>query len=145
MSIAAHDHLRFSASAPFYGFSVDQNGDFQGPTIGDTRLSAVGLIFRPEHITTGGGFGLGLEAHIDLPSGAEARFLGRDGDAGCCAGIGGGGGVIATYEVEWFTLSGNVGTQFYDVPSDTNPTDGEWTVLVWCRVFAVPIAAAVPA
>jgi hypothetical protein len=42
-------------------------------------------------------------------------------------------------------LRGNVGTQFYDVPGDVNPTDGEWTVLVWCRVFAVPIAAAVPA
>jgi hypothetical protein len=47
--------------------------------------------------------------------------------------------------VELDKLRGNVGTQFYDVPSDTNPTDGEWTVLVWCRVFAVPIAAAVPA
>jgi hypothetical protein len=42
-------------------------------------------------------------------------------------------------------LRGNQGTQFYDVPSGTDPTDGEWTVLVWCRVFAVPIAAAVPA
>jgi hypothetical protein len=47
--------------------------------------------------------------------------------------------------VELDKLRGNVGTQFYDVPGGTNPTDGEWTVLVWCRVFAVPIAAAVPA
>jgi hypothetical protein len=47
--------------------------------------------------------------------------------------------------IELDKLRGNVGTQFYDVPSDTDPTDGEWTVLVWCRVFAVPIAAAVPA
>ena len=39
----------------------------------------------------------------------------------------------------------DVGTQFYDVPRDVNPTDAEWTVLVWCRVLAVPIAAAVPA
>jgi hypothetical protein len=47
--------------------------------------------------------------------------------------------------IELDTLRGNVGTQFYDVPRDVDPTDGEWTVLVWCRVFAVPIAAAVPA
>jgi hypothetical protein len=46
--------------------------------------------------------------------------------------------------VELDKLRGNVGTQFYDVPRDVDPTDGEWTVLVWCRVFAVPIAAAVP-
>jgi hypothetical protein len=46
--------------------------------------------------------------------------------------------------IELDKLRGNVGTQFYDVPNGTNPTDGEWTVLVWCRVFAVPIAAAVP-
>jgi len=47
--------------------------------------------------------------------------------------------------VELDKLRGNVGTQFYDVPRDVDPTDGEWTVLVWCRVFAVPIATAVPA
>ena len=47
--------------------------------------------------------------------------------------------------IELDKLRGNVGTQYYDVPRDVNPTDGEWTVLVWCRVFAVPIATAVPA
>ena len=47
--------------------------------------------------------------------------------------------------IELDKLRGNIGTQYYDVPRDVNPTDGEWTVLVWCRVFAVPIAAAVPA
>jgi hypothetical protein len=46
--------------------------------------------------------------------------------------------------IELDKLRGNVGTQFYEVPAGTDPTDGEWTVLVWCRVFAVPIAAAVP-
>jgi hypothetical protein len=47
--------------------------------------------------------------------------------------------------IELDELRGNLGTQFYDVPRDVDLTDGEWTVLVWCRVFAVPIAAAVPA
>jgi len=105
VSIAAHDYLRFSVAAPFFGFSVDQDGELLGPTIGDVRLSAVGLIIRPEHITTGGGFGLGLEAHGDLPTGNEERFVAR-------GGFGGGGGVIATYEASWFTASASVGVQF---------------------------------
>lgn len=40
-------------------------------------------------------------------------------------------------------LRGNRGTQFYDVPDGVEVT-GDWTVLVWCRAFAVPIAAASP-
>lgn len=46
--------------------------------------------------------------------------------------------------VELATLRGNQGTQFYDVPADVPVDRGEWTVLVWCKRFAVPIAAAVP-
>jgi hypothetical protein len=47
--------------------------------------------------------------------------------------------------VELDTLRGNVGTQFYDVPDGVAVDDGTWTVLVWCKRFAVPVAAAVPA
>ncbi|MFA5883234.1 MAG: DM13 domain-containing protein [Acidimicrobiia bacterium] len=46
--------------------------------------------------------------------------------------------------VELDALRGNQGTQFYDVPRDVAVDEGEWTVLVWCKRFAVPVAAAVP-
>lgn len=42
-------------------------------------------------------------------------------------------------------LRGNRGTQYYDVPGDTDVTMGDWTVLVWCQTFAVPVAHATPA
>lgn len=46
--------------------------------------------------------------------------------------------------VELDALRGNQGTQFYDVPRGVNVGDGQWTVLIWCKRFAVPIANAVP-
>jgi hypothetical protein len=41
-------------------------------------------------------------------------------------------------------LRGNKGTQFYAVPGDVAVQQGEWTVLVWCQTFGVPVAAATP-
>ena len=41
-------------------------------------------------------------------------------------------------------LRGNKGTQYYDVPAAADLAPGEWTVLVWCETFDVPIAGATP-
>jgi hypothetical protein len=42
-------------------------------------------------------------------------------------------------------LRGNKGTQYYAVPPGISIGEGEWTVLVWCQTFDVPVAAATPA
>lgn len=41
-------------------------------------------------------------------------------------------------------LRGNRGTQFYDVHGSIDLSSGEWTVLVWCETFDVPVAHATP-
>ncbi|MBW1878800.1 MAG: OmpA family protein, partial [Deltaproteobacteria bacterium] len=104
--IAPHERFRLDAFVPVYGFTtagVDR--EIEGPTVGDVRVSALGLLVRPDHILDGGGLGVGVEAHVDIPSGNEDRYLGRDG-------VGGGGGVNATYEVDFFTVSAALGAQF---------------------------------
>jgi Electron transfer DM13 len=41
-------------------------------------------------------------------------------------------------------LRGNRGTQYYEVPADVAVGRGDWTVLVWCQTFGVPVANATP-
>jgi len=104
-----------------------RSGEFRG--INHRASGTASIIRRPD-----GTYAVGLE-DIDFEPGPDYRVYVVPGDV-----TRPGDGAI-----ELDKLRGNVGTQFYDVPSGTDPTDGEWTVLVWCRVFAVPIAAAVPA
>jgi hypothetical protein len=42
-------------------------------------------------------------------------------------------------------LRGNKGTQYYPVPAGIDVATGDWTVLVWCQTFDVPVAGATPA
>ena len=42
-------------------------------------------------------------------------------------------------------LRGNKGTQYYPVPIGQDVATGQWTVLVWCQTFDVPVAGATPA
>jgi hypothetical protein len=39
-------------------------------------------------------------------------------------------------------LRANQGDLFYDVPAGVDPSSGDWTLLIWCRAFGVPIAHA---
>jgi hypothetical protein len=39
-------------------------------------------------------------------------------------------------------LRGNKGTQYYPVPTGVDVATGQWTVLVWCQTFDVPVAGA---
>jgi OOP family OmpA-OmpF porin len=103
--VAAHERLRFDAKAPVYGLTTDAASDVQPPAMGDLRLGATVLAVTPAHVVGGGGPGLGLFAHLDLPTGDTGRFLGQ-------GKVAGGFGLAGTVELPTTTLGAQVGTQF---------------------------------
>lgn len=103
--VALHDRIRLDLKAPVYGLSTGPDLAADGPAMGDLRASAMLVGVRPRHVEGGGGFGLGLVGHVDLPSGTPSRFLGQ-------SGVAGGFRLAATYEAPTVTLSADLGTQF---------------------------------
>lgn len=95
----------------------------------DHRASGTASIIRQPD----GSFVVGLE-EIDVEPGPDYRVYVVPGNTER----------TSAGAVELDSLRGNKGTQFYDVPRDVAVGDGEWTVLIWCKRFAVPVAAAVP-
>ncbi len=103
--VAAHDRLRFDVLAPVYGLSTGIDQTSQGPALGDLRVSMMAIGVRPQHITGGGGPGLGVVGYLDLPTGTPGRFLGQQG-------VGGGAKLAATFEADQITVSGDIGAEF---------------------------------
>lgn len=100
-------------------------GGFQGLTghrgngeVALYRLEDGSLLLRFEEVDIGSG----PDLNVWLVPGGDQRGTG-------------GGTFVAP-------LTAEQGNQNYAVPTDVDPTDGEWTVLVWCTTFAVEVANA---
>lgn len=93
----------------------------------DHRASGTAVLYRQPD----GTYVVGLEG-IDIQPGPDYDLYIVPG-----AGREGPGGGVSLGD-----LRGNKGTQFYPVPAGTELGAGDWTVLVWCEAFDVPIAAA---
>lgn len=99
--VAVLDRVRLTASLPVFATTTGLDGT-RGPALGDLRLDAMLLVVDPDSHQ---GLGAGLVPWIDLPTGARRRFLGRRTVAGGFAAAG-------TWELDRFTLTGNLGFQF---------------------------------
>ncbi len=96
------DRLRVDAAVPLYLTSSGLDGA-QGVGVGDARLSAMFVAISPDSDERG--LGVGLIPYLDLPLGAPGEFLGQ-------GSVAGGAKAAATYEVEHFTLTGEIGAYF---------------------------------
>jgi outer membrane protein OmpA-like peptidoglycan-associated protein len=103
--VALHDRIQVDLNAPVFLFTTGSDEAAGGPALGDLRATAMLVAVRPRPVVTGGGFGLGLVAHLDLPTGPEERYLGE-------RTVAGGLRMAATHELRDVTFSGEVGWQF---------------------------------
>ena len=100
-------------------------GGFQGLTghrgdgsVALYQLEDGSLLLRFEEVDIGSG----PDLNVWLVPGADQRGTG-------------GGTFVAP-------LTAEQGNQNYTVPADVDPTDGTWTVLVWCTTFSLEVANA---
>lgn len=101
--VTFHERFRLDVAAPIYFASFDANDAWQGVQFGDIRATAMIPILLPN--VHDEGLGLAVLGHLDLPSGAEARFLGE-------TTVAGGGSVALSYALTGFTLSAEAGVHF---------------------------------
>ncbi len=101
------DRLRLTAAVPVFAV-LQAPGDTTGAAVGDLRLvGSATLIDGPVR--------LGLSPLLDLPTGAEERYVGRPGL---------GGGLLATAQVERarLTVTGELGPDLSAAPNDLDHT-----------------------
>jgi outer membrane protein OmpA-like peptidoglycan-associated protein len=102
--ITPHERVRVDVAWPLYILSTGPGGEVEGTAPGDLRASAMIGLLLPED-TVAGGVGLGIVPWIDLPTGADERWLGQ-------RSVAGGAAAAATLELEQLTLSGHFGMQW---------------------------------
>ncbi|MFH1464472.1 MAG: OmpA family protein [Pseudomonadota bacterium] len=102
--VTPHERVRVDLSWPLYILSTSSDGGVEGTAPGDLRASAMIGLLLPEDVEAGG-VGIGVVPWIDLPTGADQRWLGQRSVAGGLA-------AAATLELDQLTLSGHVGMQW---------------------------------
>lgn len=130
------------ASVPRIG-PADEVGTATTAPATPVQVASAALVGRGGHEAAGsvviyrqpdGTFVVGLEG-IDVESGPDFHVYVVQGRGREEPGDGG---------VRLDGLRGNQGTQYYPVPGTVDLQPGEWTVLIWCRLYAVPVANATP-
>lgn len=78
---AVHDRVRLDLGLPLYLSSSGADGRPQGFAPGDLHVAAFVALLRPAEGEVPGA-GLGLVPFVDVPTGAEAEYLGQSGPGG---------------------------------------------------------------
>ena len=99
--VAVHERVRFDVALPLVFASHGVDGP-NGVDVGDLRASTMIALLRPKAGDLG--LGLGIEGHLDLPTGASREFLGQ-------RTVAGGASVAASYALDRFTVTANAGAQ----------------------------------
>jgi len=129
--MAVHDRVWIDVTAPVY-FDIGDPEGSRGAGVGDVRLATLLAVVRPERSARGGGLGVGLVPHLDLPSGSVDAFTGQPAVAG-------GVRAAATWEGPRWTGAADLGVQFNPVVEALNLSGSEqFTWALGGGVLAAP-------